>query len=289
MKPYRLQDGDTLVFSADEEPWVTFTFESKDFEEIGAARADELAAALNRGGTLAAYADEEGALVLATASAGGHTSLDVDVERSTAAHALGLDAARASARGDGLRAARLVSQNAEPFALPRASEMFLIIDGHRRRVVFDEEIKKGAATAAEVARTINAKRKKVAEATRDGRVAITSNTVGAGSKLQVEPAPADKKDAATILGFVGAASFDQPHRVEPARLVCGSRPSGLAVVNLSAGPVELHLQTGTLALPTGGAAPLAPGDAASGQLQRLIAEGVVRLVSAPDTSGVPAS
>jgi hypothetical protein len=287
MKSYRLQDGDTLVFSADEEPWHTVTFESKDFEDVGAATAEEVAEVLNRSGSLAAYADEQGALVLASVSAGGHASLDVDVEHSTAAAALGLTGAQASARGDGLRAARLVSQKAEPFDLARGSELTLFVDEHRRRVVFDEdEITPGAASAAEVARAINAKKKKVAEPTRDGRVALTSNTIGADSKLLVEPAPPGKQDAASALGFVGASAADRPHRAEPARMVCAGRESAPAVVNLSSGPVELLFLSGATVLPAGASAPLAPGDAASEQLQRLIEQGVVRIVaSAPDVVG----
>jgi hypothetical protein len=276
MKTYHLRPGDMLVFSVNEAAWETVEFAAKDFDEIGAARADELTQVLNRGGTLAADVGEQGALVLATPTAGTHTSLDVDGSRSTAAASVGLTAAL-SARGEGLRAARLVGQNVEPFALAADSELALTVDASRRRVTFDEGFKMGAATAAEVARIINGKKKKVAEAMRDGRVALTSNTVGAGSQLLVKPAPAEKKDAAVALGFVGAAAYDEPHRVAPARLTCAGHAAGLSVFNSTAGPVELHLPSSTMLLPAGGSLPLAPGDDASEHLRRLVEQDVVRL------------
>lgn len=282
MKTYQLSEGDTLVFSVNDAPWETIAFESKDFADITAARAEELAAVVNRTGSLAAYADEQGRLVLATVAAGAHTSLDVDVEHSTAARPLGLDGAEASAHGDGLRAARLVSPNAEPFKLPVGGELLLTVDGHRRRVVFDAGIKPGVATAEEVARTINAKKKKVAEVTRDGRVALTSNTVGAGSMLQIDPAPEGKSDAASALGFIGATGYDEPHQLVPARIACDGRSSAVLIVNVTNGPIELHFPTGTTVLPASGGVPLAPSDAASEQLQRLIAQGVVLLAPASE-------
>jgi hypothetical protein len=280
MTTYRLRDDDALVFSANGGAWETVTFEGKDFKDPEAATAEELAAVLNRSGTLAAYADADGTLVLATASAGGHTSLEVDVEASSAAAALGLGLGRAAAQGEGVRAARVVSLAAEPFALPTGSEMSVNVDDQRRKVSFDEGITAGAATAAEVCKVINAKRKKVADVMRDGRVAITSLTVGLKSKVEIEPAPPDKTDAAAILGFIGAAAFDQPYRAEPARLACrGAQAGGLEVHNLTASPIEIHLASGTTVLPARGSVPLAAGDAGNSQLQRFIAQGAVRLAA----------
>ncbi|HEX8073059.1 MAG TPA: hypothetical protein VF546_24140 [Pyrinomonadaceae bacterium] len=280
MITYRLRDGDTFVFSVNGGAWEAVTFDAKDFKDPAAATAEELASVINRSGSLAASADAEGTLVLATASAGGHTSLEVDVEASSAAAALGLGLGRAAAQGEGVRAARVVSRAAEPFPLPLGSEMSVNVDDQRRKVSFDDSITPGAATAAEVCKVINMKRKKVADVTRDGRVAITSLTVGLKSKVEIEPGAQGKTDAAAILGFVGAAAFDQPYRAEPARLACrGAQAGGLEVQNLTASPIEIHLASGTTVLPARGTVPLAAGDAGNSQLQRFIAQGAVRLAA----------
>lgn len=282
MKTYQLHDGGTLIFSVDGGAWETISFDQKDFQDSQAATAEEVASALNRSGSLAAYVDETGSLVLATAAKGGHVSLEIDLANSSTAAALGLVGAPSSARGAGLCAARLVSLAAEPFAMPLGAEMTIIVDEHRRKVTFDDGITEGKATAADVCKVINAKRKKIAEVTRDGRVMLTSPTLGAGSKLEIEPATADggKPDAAAILGFIGAAAFSQPHQVEAAKLTCRDRPIGLQVINLTASPVELHFATGATVLPADSQIALSPGGAANPQLQRLIEQGVVRLISA---------
>lgn len=281
MRTYPLKDGDTLVFSVNGGEWETVTFESGSFANIGEATAEELSQVLGRSGSLAARADERQRLVIETATAGGHTSLEIDTERSTAAPKLGLGAELAGAQGSGLRAAQLVSLAAEPFPLAEGSELTLVIDDQRRKVGFDEGFAPGKASAADVVKIINAKKKKVAVVTKDGRVSITSPTVGAGSSVAVEPAPPERVDAAAALGFVGASAFDQPHQVAPARLVCaGRRAGGLQVVNLTAGPIEIHLAAGPTLLPARGGAPLSPGDAANSQLQKLVEQGVVRLAPA---------
>lgn len=280
MKTYRLREGGTLVFSANDGAWEAVTFDAKEFKDPAEATAEELAAVLNRTGSLAAYADADGDLVLATAASGGHASLEVDVEASSAAAALGLSFGRAAAQGEGLRAARVVSLAAEPFALTAGCEMTVNVDDQRRKVSFEDGITEGAATAAEVCRVINMKRKKVADATRGGRVSITSLSVGLKSKVEVGPPPPGRKDAAAILGFVGRAAFDQPYQAAPARLVCrGPRASVLEVQNLTASPIEIHLASGATMLPARGSVPLSPGDAANSQLQRFIAQGVVRLAA----------
>lgn len=282
MKTYHLKDRDTLVISVNGAMWQTITFNAGDFKDPEAATAQELSEVINRSGELAASVNEQGVLVLATVTAGGHTSLDVDVERSIAAGALGLNSRRASAHGEGLQAARLVGTANEPFPLPLGSILSLIVDGHRRKVTFDEDITKGKATAAEVARVINAKKKKIAEVTSDGRISLTSNLVGAGSKLEIEAAPPGKVDAALILGFTGASRFSEPHPVAPAKIVCGGLQTGIEAVNLTSSPIELHFSTGTLVLPARSSVPLSSGDAANSQLQRLIKQGVVRLASAAE-------
>ncbi len=284
MNTYRLNDEDVLIFSVNGTRWETITFEAKDFTDIHAATAEELVGALNKSGSLAAYVDDQGALVLATAAAGGHTSLDVDLAQSSAAAPLGLASGQEQARGEGLRAARLVSLAAEPFALPLGATMTVVVDGQRRKVSFGDGITENQATADEVARVINAKKKKIADPSRDGRVILTSTTVGAGSRLAVEPGRGEQgeTDASAILGFVGAAAFDQPHRLEPARIICGGQSIGLQVVNLTASPVELYFSASTAVLPAHASLPLAPAEAANPQLQRLIAQGVVRLMAAKE-------
>ncbi len=278
MKTYQLTDGDTLSVSVDNGAWETITFRAQDFHDIQAGTAEEVANVLNRSESLAAYVDENGTLVLATASQGGHASLETDVARSTAATALGLASGHAHAKGEGLQAARLVSRTAAPFALPLSAEMVITVDGRRRRISFDRGITAGKATAEEVASLINTKLKGIARASRDDRVILTSTSVGANSRLEVEPGGQDKIDAAALLGFVGTAAISQPNKAEPARLVCSGRRAGLHVVNLTASPIELHFPTGTVLLPARGSLPLSAGVAAHGQLQRLIEQGAVRLM-----------
>lgn len=50
------------------------------------------------------------------------------------------------------------------------------------------------------------------------------------------------------------------------------------IVNLTANPIELHFPTGVVLLPARGSLPLTHDAVAHGQLQRLIAQGVVRLM-----------
>lgn len=284
MKTYQIADGDTLVFSVDDGEWETVAFKANDFQDVAAATAEELVNALNRSGTLSAYADETGCLVLATASRGGRASLEIDLAHSTAAASLGLSTGQAWAVGAGLQAARLVSLAAAPFSLPPGAEMMVVVNGRRRRITFDAGITEGRATAAEVAAVINAKLKGITRVTQSDCIMLTSPIVGEGSSLEIKPGRVDrgKVDAAAILGFVGAAAISQPYKAEPARLVCSGQRVGLHLVNLTAGPIELHFPTGTAVLPARGSLPLSPTEAAHGPLQRLIGRGAVRLTSSTD-------
>jgi hypothetical protein len=281
MRTYALHAGDVLVVSVDDGAWQEIRFARKDFRDIVAATADELAAALGQVDGLTAEVDRDGQLVLRTGSSGGHTSIEVDLARSTAAGPLGLAAGEGRAVGGGLRAARLRSLNAQPFALRRGSEMTLVLDGRRRRIAFDKEITDRAATAAQVAEAVNSRRRGVAQPTRDGAVLLTSLTVGPDSRVEVLPADETqgKVDAARVLGFVGAAASSHPHSAVPARMVCTGAPIGLQVVNLTANPIELHFATGPAVLPAGGALPVGPLQAAHGPLQRLLDQGAVRLTA----------
>lgn len=281
MRTYALHAGDVLVVSVDDGPWQEIEFAARDFRDIGAATADELAAVLSRAEGLAAEVDADGQLVVRTGASGGHTSIEVDLARSTAAAPLGLAGGEGRAVGGGLRAARLRSPNLQPFALRRGSELTLVLDGRRRRITFDREITDRAATAAQVAEAINARRRGVAQPTRDGAVLLTSPTVGPSSRVEVLPADETqgKVDAARLLGFVGAAASSQPHTATPARLVCSGAPIALQLVNLTANPIELHFATGTAVLPAGGALPVGPLQATHGPLQRLLDRGAVRLTA----------
>jgi hypothetical protein len=283
MNTYQLQDGTTLVVSVDNRAWETITFVASDFRDMAAATAEELVQVLNRSEGLAASVDVQGCVVLATAVRGGHTSLEIDLTLSTAAAALGLAGRPARAQGEGLRAARLVSLAAEPFALPSSAAMTIIVDGQELDIAFDSGLTAGQATAAEVVQVINAQLPKTADITRTGQVMLTSPSIGIGSTLAVRPGEGEgKTDAAAILGFIGAAAFDEPHKVEPARIVCSGRQMGLQAVNLTASPIELHLPTGTTVLPARGSVALLPGEVANSQLQRFIGQGVVRLTSVTD-------
>jgi hypothetical protein len=264
MKPYELTDGDTLVISVNGGAWDTITFSRRDFADMAAATADEIATVVNRVAGMAARAEADGTLVLATAARGGHTSLAVDLAGSNAAAALGLAGGAGEVTGSGLQAARLVSPAQEPFALPDKSGLVLLVDGHRHQVNFDGAITPGAATAAEVARAINGRARGVATAGRDGRVILTSRTVGPQSRLDVRPGRTDggRTDAAAVLGFTGAAAASEPYPTRPAELVCSGERPALHVLNLTAGPIELHLPEGTVVLPAG--APRARTPAAAG-------------------------
>ncbi len=285
MKTYRIADGDTLVISVNNGAWEIITFKAQDFQDSQAATAEELVKVLNRSDDLAAYVDEEGSLVLATAIRGGHATLEIDLEHSPAAAALGLIGEHTRARGAGLEAPRLVSRAVAPFTLPLGAEMVVNVDGRRRRIIFDKGITAGRATAAEVAAVINDKLKGVARVSRDNRVMLTSTSVGVDSRLEIERGRVDqgKVDAAAILGFVGPAAFSHPYKADPARLICSAQRVVLRLVNLTASPIELHFPTGVVLLPARGSLPLADDAAAHGQLQRLIAQGVVRLMPATNS------
>ena len=284
MTSYALTDGATLAVSVDGAAWQTITFRAADFEDIGAATATELAAVLTRSGAVAAEVDEHGALALLSPSAGGHTSVEIDAGRSTAAAPLGLSGTSTRAAGSGLHAARLVSPAAAPFPLQPSAEMTVVVDGHRRRIAFDKGISAGKATAAEVEQVINVRVRRLARATSDDRVMLTSPTIGSGSRLAVLPGRTDqgKTDAAAIFGFTGAAAIDEPYPTLPARLHCGGPRAGVRAINLTAGAIELLLPAGPTVVPAGGSVPLAPGDAGHSPLQRLIERGAVRLVPESD-------
>jgi hypothetical protein len=275
MTVYRLKEGDTLVVSVDDGAWETITLKASDFKNVEAATAEEVAQVIQASGVLSARVDGSGNLVLATPTQGGHTSLEIDRERSSAAGALGLLSGPARISGSGLQAARLVSLASEPFSLPKGAEMAVVIDGKKSRITFDKKV----TTAAEVAQTINAKAKGAARASRDGRVILTSPSVGPGSSIEVQSGRAEsgEADAAAILGFSGAAALARPHSAEPGELRCVPASPGLTVTNLTSAPIELHFTTGAMVLPARGSAPLPSGEAAYGPLQRLIEQGAVRL------------
>lgn len=281
MRTYAITDGDTLVLSVNGCAWQTLAFTARDFADAGAATAQELAEAVRRRARgVAATVEADGSLVLASEAQGGHAELRVDAERSTAATALGLLGDRGRARGAGLSAARLTSPEAEPFELARGAELTLSVDGKRRRLTFESGFTERRATAAELAEAIEGKVRGIACATPDGRLVLTSPTVGAGSSLQVERGREDRPDAAAALGFTGEAATSDPYPTAPARLPCAGPPAaGTRVTNLTASPIELHLPTGTVLLPARGALPISPADLAYPPLQNLLGQGAVRLAA----------
>lgn len=283
MIAYQINDGDILVVSVDGGAWETITFGAGDVQDPTAATPNELVNVINRSGTLASYLDARGYLMLATSTRGGLASLDIDLTHSTAAVPLGL-AGRPHAQGSGLLPARLVSLVTERYSLSLGAEMTLVVDRLRRRITFDKGITAKKATAAEVVKVINARVKGTARVTRDGRLMLTSPTVGVDSSLAVEPGRVGqgKVDAASILGFVGAAAFSQPYEARPAEMACSGRRAGLRAVNLTASPLQFHFPTGTTVLPPRASLPLSPSEVAHAPLQRLIAQGVVRLESASE-------
>ena len=277
MNTYRLNDGDTLVLSVDGGAWETITFEAGEFADIREATAEEIAKIVDRSPLVTAAVNDGGALELATRTPGGQAHLELDLAASSAAAALGLTTAQAEVRGAGLSAARLVSRNTAPFALPIGAEMKLELDGVSHDIKFTGGITADRASAAEVADVINANHPSVAHATRDERVALTSATIGFGSSLRIHPGDGPV-DAAAILGFVGTAAVSRPHEAAPARIVCSGRRTAIMVVNLTGGPIELHLSSGPMLLPARETLPVPSGEMASDSLQRLVAQGQVRLV-----------
>jgi hypothetical protein len=271
MRTYALAARATLVVSVDGGAWQTIQFRAKDFRDIRKATAKEIAEVLTGSKVLDAWAEADGTLVMASPSRGGHASLTIDLANSTAAAALGISAPESRAAGSGLEAARLVGTTMEPFDVRPNDAFTIAVNGRKKKITFGRGIKAGKATAEQVVDAINKVVPGLAAVGRDGQVILTSSTVGLGSSLEVSGAPA------AALGFAGAAGFRQPHRAEPARILCTGRSALLTAVNLTASPIELHFATGTTVLPARGSLPLAPVEAAHEPLQRLVRQGSVRL------------
>jgi len=277
MKTYAIAPGSTVVFSVDFAPWETVTFQPADLADSSQATAQELAAVLNRSGSLACDVDAEGALVLASASHGDAAVLEIDLPGSTAASALGLGARGALAHGTGLSAARLIGQATQPFSLPKDASMTVEVDGKKSLIVFKGLAR--AADAGKVVKAIDAQLPGVARAHRDGRVMLVSPTAGPASVLEVEPGDTSHgdADAAAILGFTGMSAYSRPVRSDSARMVCSGRKPGMRLENLTAAPIEMHLGGGSVLLPARGSIAIGPADAGHGPLQRMVARGMVRL------------
>jgi hypothetical protein len=222
MNTYRLNDGDTLALSVDGGDWETISFNAAEFGDIREATAEEIAKIIDRSTSVTATVNEGGALELATRTPGSQAHLEIDLAASSAAAALGLSTAQIEARGTGLSAARLVSRNTAPFALPLGAAMKLEVGGASHEIKFAGGITADKASAAEVADVVNADHPSIAHATRDARVVLTSPTIGFGSSLRVFPGE-EATDAAAILGFVGTAAVSRPHEASPARIVCSGR------------------------------------------------------------------
>jgi hypothetical protein len=278
MSTYRLRDNDTLVLGVDDGPWETVTFAAGDFRDIRQATADEVARVIDRLTWATASVNDQGTLELATRSPGSQARLEVDLAASSAAGALGLTTAQAEAHGSGLSSASLIGRNSAPFALPKRAAMRLVVDGTSHDIKFQTGITAGRASVVDVVAVIEAAVPRVARVTRDGRVALTSPTIGYGSSLEVQPPDQGQVDAAAILGFAGLAAISRPYDASPARIICRGHLTSMRLVNLTGGPIELHLSLGSTLLPARQTLPLAASEAASDSLQRLVAQGQVRLM-----------
>jgi hypothetical protein len=283
MTGYRLTEGATLVLRIDDGPWQTLVLDAETIPQATATGTGELAAtgadlaeAIGALDGITGGVDADGRLVLSTVDAGETTVLDVDPVASTAAAALGLGpGGTVSARGSGPGSASLTGVHGGPYALPRAASMTVHVDGKARKVSFDEDREQW--TAEDVAARINGQlHRRVARATGDGRVRITSPTQGVGSRLTVTAPAGDVPDAAAVLGFTGEAAHSDPYRTEPARLVCRPAADTAVVENLTSAPIELQLPTGRCVLPARGRLVVARDLAADGLLLRLVAQGTVR-------------
>lgn len=264
MTSYRIPAGAELSVRVDDGVWQTVRLPA------GETTAKDLAELLSDlDGVRGEVRDDALALV---SDGVGETAL-LRVAGSGAA-ALGL-AQDSYAEGLGPGSARLTGRHEGPFTLPRGASMTVHVDGLARKVAFGEATER---TAAEVCAAINARlRRVVARPTADGRVQLTSPTTGVGSRLSVT-APADAApDAAAVLGFTGDASHAEPYRTLPARLVCRPAADTTVVENLTSAPIELQLPTGRLVLPARGRLVLARDTAADALLQRLTAQGAVRM------------
>lgn len=273
MTSYRLAEGMMLAVRVSEGPWQSVTFRRGAFADITAATAEELAAVMGKLDGIEARV-HQGRLVLVTEETGEGTSVEVDLAASTAAGALGI--AAGAARGSGPGAAQLTGAASGPFSFPKGASMTLQVDGKARKLVFNPEGTDGPRDAGKVASVINsALRRRIARPTGDGRLRLVSPTLGVGSRLSVSAPAGDAPDAAQLLGLVGAQS--EPYRSEPARLVCPPAAETTVVENLTATPIELYLPAGRTVLPARGRRVIARDVAADALLQRLLAQGSVRM------------
>lgn len=279
MTTYAIAPGSTLVLSVDGGDWQTVTFSDDDFDDPEAATTKEVAAVLDRADHVTAEPTDESHVTLATTSIGANATLEIDLQASTAAGALGLVRSAAEARGEGLVAPRLVSLAREPFALTSGAEMVVVRNGRRRKVSFSQGFTEGEASAADVVAALNAVTKGIARRTRDGRVMLVGTGLGPDAALEVQPpGPDGKADAAQALGFIGANAISHPHRSAPAALMLAPSVPTVAAVSLSAAPVELHLPGGVTELAPRQSLPLSAIEAADPHVQRLAEQGVLRLM-----------
>lgn len=260
---FQLMAGQRLVFRVGDGRWQEVEFRAADFADLSRAQPDELARLLGGVGGLVTRV-ENGELVLESPDSGSGASVEFDLEASTGAPALGLAVPGSpavatsadgrpitAAHGTGPGPARLTGTAQGPFALPAKAKMTVRVDGRNHRVMFTGGT--GPQSAEDVAAKIDASvRRRVAQVTGDDRIALISPTVGPSSTLEVLPAAAGSPDAAEVLGLVGEHAQDHPWRSEPARLRLSPPAAAVTIVNLSAGPLELHLATGQTIVPARG-------------------------------------
>ena len=274
MKTYRLNDKDTLTLSIDSGAWQTVEFRKSKFDDIGKATAGEIAAVLKKVAGLKALTGKQDELVLTTESAGEHASLEIDPSRSSAAAALGLVTRKV--RGSGVGPAQLTGTETAPFKIAAGDKLSLAVDGSKHRVPFKAAVTPGKASAEEVAKAIDAVFKGCCHATHDGRVVISSQSIGPLSAVEIFDV-ADSRKAARALGFTAGNALSKPYPTAPATLSCGGEPC-LCVVNLTSQPIELHLPGGPLVLGRE-ATPVSAVQAGTSRLRRLHERGLIRFKS----------
>ncbi|GLZ78606.1 hypothetical protein Afil01_34130 [Actinorhabdospora filicis] len=237
-EPFALTDGTTATFTVTTrgaDAVSTVTFRAADFAVIGAAAAQEVAAAINRqttavraavtpDGHLAVAAVSTDARVWSRLQASGPASLGVtgnsDANIAAGRSALALSsasgfrigsAARVATRGHVLGTAGVAATVADGAGITVTAD-----GGTPETIVFHDSdwLNPAAVTVAEVAAAINRRAVRFsAEITHNNRLALLSNGDGAGSTIVVAAPSAPATDARTALGLntatpvAGAVAF----------------------------------------------------------------------------------
>lgn len=230
-EPFALTDGAIATFTVTTrgvDQAASVTFHTADFATIGAASAQEVAAAVNRQTTVVRAAVTPAGNVavaavptdprvwsrvaVAAPASLGFTGANADSDNALAAGSTGaaLSSASGFRTGSAVRFAtrgHVIGTAAVAATIADGSGILTTPDGGAdETIVFHNSdfADPAAVTVAEVAAAIN--RQAIgfsAEITHDNRLALLSNTDGTGSTIAVA-APASGSDAETALGLAGA-------------------------------------------------------------------------------------